>query len=180
MQIYPLRVWMLTVSNALQVDFFPAKVETYPKSLYFATFKLQKNMSHRKRQALLWSTLFLLLCFFPCLFICVSLWIKAQFTKTPLSKKSDIKTVLITGAPLTKALHIARTMGQSGHQVIVAEQDWKHLFSLSRFSRYVKKFVLLPNNISYEDGLVQLWENEGIDCFLPILERERVPKLMKT
>merc|ERR1719273_2745477 len=118
-------------------------------------------------KAIFW-LLFLLLCFFPCLFICVSLWIKAQFTKTPLSKKSDIKTVLITGAPLTKALHIARTMGQSGHRVIVAEQDWKHLFSLSRFSHYVKKFVLLPNNISYENALVQLWENEGIDCFLPI------------
>ena len=59
-------------------------------------------------------------------------------------------------------------MGQAGHRVIVAEQDWRHLFSLSRFSRYVNKFVLLPNDISYEDALVQLWENENIDCFLPV------------
>ena len=53
MQIYPLWVVMLRVSNALQADFFPAKMETYPRSIYFATFELQKNMNNRKRQALL-------------------------------------------------------------------------------------------------------------------------------
>jgi hypothetical protein len=78
------------------------------------------------------------------------------------------KTILITGAPLTKALHMARTMGQAGHRVIVADKDWKHSVNSSRFSKYVTKFVTLPNHIPYEDALVQLFEEENVDFFLPV------------
>ena len=59
-------------------------------------------------------------------------------------------------------------MGQAGHRVIVADQDWKNLLNFSRFSKYVTKFVQLSNDLPYEDALVKLWEDEKIDCFLPV------------
>jgi len=124
-------------------------------------------------KAVLW-IIFLLLCFIPCLLICTYLWLIQDVRKNsaknqPESKtSSDKKTVLITGAPLTKALHLARTMGQAGHRVIIADQDWKNLLNFTRFSKYVAKFVLLSSDIAYEDALVKLWEEEKIDCFLPV------------
>ena len=84
------------------------------------------------------------------------------------SFQSKKKTVLITGAPLAKSLHLARTMGQAGHRVIVADKDWKHLVNASRFSTYVTKFVSLPNDVPYDDALVQIWEEENVDFFLPV------------
>ena len=59
-------------------------------------------------------------------------------------------------------------MGQAGHRIIVADQDWKNRFNLTRFSKYVSKFVLLPSNMPYEDALLKVWEDEKIDCFLPV------------
>merc|ERR1711997_1089882 len=76
-------------------------------------------------KAVLW-LIFLLLCFIPCLLICTYLWLiqdkedvrKNSAKNQQILEISDKKTVLITGAPLTKALHLARTMGQAGHRVI--------------------------------------------------------------
>ena len=125
-------------------------------------------------KAIVWM-IFLLLSSIPCSLICATFWlIKSKDIKQYLAKhkkllgQSEKKIVLITGAPLTKALHMARTMGQAGHRVIVADKDWKHAVNSIRFSKYVTKFVTLPNHIPYEDALVQLWEEENVDFFLPV------------
>ena len=76
--------------------------------------------------------------------------------------------MLISGAPLTKALHIARAMGQAGHRIIIADQDWKNQQSSTKFSKYVDKFVHLSSDIPYEDALMEIWEDEKIDVFLPV------------
>ena len=119
--------------------------------------------------------IFLLLSSIPCSLICATFWlIKNRDVRNDFVEdekklgQSEKKTILITGAPLTKALHMARTMGQAGHQVIVADKDWKHSVNSSRFSKYVTKFVTLSNDIPYEDALVQLWEEEKVDLFLPV------------
>ena len=125
-------------------------------------------------KAVIWM-IFLLLSSIPCSLICATfILIKSRPVKNDLVKdkksleQSEKKTILITGAPLTKALHMARTMGQAGHRVIVADKDWKHSVNSSRFSKYVTKFVTLPNHIPYEDALVQLFEEENVDFFLPV------------
>ena len=119
--------------------------------------------------------IFLLLSSIPSTLICAIVWLIkrqakdqdfANYEKKSIQSKK--KTVLITGAPLTKSLHLARTMGQAGHRVIVADKDWKHLVNASRFSTYVTKFVSLPNDVPYDDALVQIWEEENVDFFLPV------------
>lgn len=119
--------------------------------------------------------IFLLLSSIPSALVCAIFWfIKSQDKDQDFanyekkSTPSKKKTVLITGAPLTKSLHLARTMGQAGHRVIVADKDWKHMVNASRFSTYVTKFVSLPNDIPYDDALVQIWEEENVDFFLPV------------
>jgi hypothetical protein len=61
-------------------------------------------------------------------------------------------------------------MGQAGHKVIVADLDPTGGLCLTRFSKYVTKYVVLEakTKAQYEEGLVKLWETEKVDWFLPI------------
>lgn len=78
------------------------------------------------------------------------------------------RTVLITGAPLTKALHFVRLMGHAGHKVIVADQDPTFYLNMSRFSKHTYKFILLSSQKSYEEQLVQIVQDEEVDWFIPV------------
>lgn len=101
--------------------------------------------------------------------------------------KEDRKTVLISGASckgnfnkalkryfeLTLAwafsgLFLARVMGQAGHKVIIADQDMTEGLNLTRFSRYVKKFIPLKAYLNHAESLLQIYEAEKIDWFIPV------------
>ena len=68
------------------------------------------------------------------------------------------------------ALHIARTMGQVGHRVIIAERDPVFGLSLTRFSRHVYKFINFTarSKADYVEALVKIWHKHNIDWFIPI------------
>jgi len=84
--------------------------------------------------------------------------------------ENERKTVLITGCTTTKALHVARTMGQAGHKIIIADQDPAFGLSLTRFSKYVHKYfnVKARSKADYVEELVRIWALENIDWFIPI------------
>jgi len=139
-------------------------------------FKLNQKVLWCQFKAIIWM-IFLLVSVIPSILICTYLWIirdkddlekESDKSEEILITASDKKTILITGAPLTKALHIARAMGQAGHRIIIADQDWKNQQSSTKFSKYVDKFVHLSSDIPYEDALMEIWENEKIDVFLPV------------
>ena len=65
---------------------------------------------------------------------------------------------------------MVRLLGQAGHKVIVAENDLTDGFSMTRFSRYVHRYINLSGSNSrsgYIEDLVFVWEQEGVDWFLP-------------
>ena len=64
-----------------------------------------------------------------------------------------------------------RLFGQAGHKVIVADKDITDGYSLTRFSRYVYKFINLSTAKSkndYVQDLVDIWKNENVDWFVPV------------
>ena len=68
------------------------------------------------------------------------------------------------------ALFLVRLLGQAGHKVIAAENDLTDGFSMTRFSRYVHRYINLSGSNSrsgYIEDLVFVWEQEGVDWFLP-------------
>merc|ERR1712127_469626 len=172
-------LYIRSILEPLSNSSFLAELRTQAQNLKLSELSLKKLSNSFKilccqLKAILW-IIFLLLSSIPCTLICATFWlIKNRDVKNDFVEdkkklgQSEKKTILITGAPLTKALHMARTMGQVGHRVIVADKDWKHSVNSSRFSKYVTKFVTLPNHIPYEDALVQLWEKENVDFFLPV------------
>ena len=68
-------------------------------------------------------------------------------------------------------MYLARVLGQVGHKVIVVETNIAEGFVLTRFSRFVYKFVNLADSRSdseYIDDLLKIWEEEKIDWFVPL------------
>ena len=70
----------------------------------------------------------------------------------------------------SSALHIARTMGQVGHRVIIAERDPVFGLSLTRFSKHVYKFINFTarSKADYVEALMKIWHKHNIDWFIPI------------
>ena len=63
-----------------------------------------------------------------------------------------------------------RLLGQAGHKIIVADNDPSDGFSMSRFSRYVSKYINLSGSKSrmgYIEDLLHIWEQEQIHWFIP-------------
>lgn len=68
-------------------------------------------------------------------------------------------------------LFLARTLGQAGHKVImVDEEGLEKGLSLTRFSKYVSKFINLGSlsKADYIDGLLEAFKNESVDWFIPL------------
>ena len=59
-------------------------------------------------------------------------------------------------------------MGQAGHRVIVADRDPVFMMSMTRFSRYVDRFIMIWPTANYQDELVKIWKQENVDYFLPV------------
>lgn len=81
------------------------------------------------------------------------------------------KNILITGAKMTKALQLARSFHQDGHDVYLLETH-KYWLSGHRFSRAVKRFFTVPvpekDSEGYSQALVEIAKNNQIDLFVPV------------
>ena len=59
-------------------------------------------------------------------------------------------------------------MGEAGHKVIVADADPTFGLNMTRFSKYVHKFILLNNAKTYVEDLITIYKEEKADGFIPI------------
>ena len=68
------------------------------------------------------------------------------------------------------ALHMVRVMGMAGHKIIVADQDPTGGYSMTRFSKYVSKYITINarNKDQYLDAMEKIWKQEDIDWFIPV------------
>ncbi|MEM8503919.1 MAG: ATP-grasp enzyme [Cyanobacteria bacterium P01_D01_bin.1] len=99
--------------------------------------------------------------------------VQAANSKAASSKASQIerKRILITGAKMTKALQLARSFYQDGHEVYLVETH-KYWLSGHRFSRAVKQFFTVPvpeeDSDGYAQALVEIAKKYDIDLFIPV------------
>jgi hypothetical protein len=79
------------------------------------------------------------------------------------------RTILITGAKMTKALRLARAFHCAGHRVILAESA-KYRYNGHRFSRAVDAFYCIPEPTArgYERALFEIVRYEAVDTFVPV------------
>ena len=93
---------------------------------------------------------------------------------SPFSQKKAIanpKNILITGGKMTKALQLARSFHQAGHNVFLVETH-KYWLSGHRFSNAVKGFYTVPapekDANGYSQALLKIVQTEKIDAFIPV------------
>ncbi|MEO0846547.1 MAG: ATP-grasp enzyme, partial [Cyanobacteria bacterium J06648_1] len=118
-------------------------------------------------------TLILLLLLLPFNLLAVLLTaIKGLFARRPdLTGVTEKKSILITGAKMTKALQLARSFHRDGHNVYLVETH-KYWLSGHRFSRAVKGFFTVPvpekEPEAYCQALVAIAQQKQIDLFIPV------------
>ena len=119
-------------------------------------------------------TLTLLLIAFPinCTLVFISLLI--SWVTSPFRRRINVKNpknILITGGKMTKALQLARSFHQAGHQVFLVETH-KYWLSGHRFSHAVKRFYTVPapekDANGYSQELLKIVQKERIDVFIPV------------
>ncbi len=119
-------------------------------------------------------TLTLLLIAFPinCTLVFISLLI--SWVTSPFRRRINVKNpknILITGGKMTKALQLARSFHQAGHQVFLVETH-KYWLSGHRFSHAVKRFYTVPapekDANGYSQELLKIVRQEKIDVFIPV------------
>ena len=85
--------------------------------------------------------------------------------------QADVKSVLITGAKMTKALQLARAFHADGHKVYLVETH-KYWLSGHRFSNAVTGFFTVPapekDSKGYCQGLLEIVTGNNIDLFIPV------------
>ena len=106
-----------------------------------------------------------------CFIIAICCWMFGE--KTREVAEFPRRTVLVSGAPHTKGLHIVRTLAKVGHRVILADcEDFG--CSGARWSCYVSKFYTVPNvkspdnNEEYINGMIKIAKNENINWYIPV------------
>jgi predicted ATP-grasp superfamily ATP-dependent carboligase len=83
--------------------------------------------------------------------------------------RSFSKTVMISGAKMTKALHLARAFYRGGYRVILLETH-KYWLVGSRFSWCIDRFYTVPDCRSpeYSDSLLEIVKKEKVDIYVPV------------
>ncbi|BAU63414.1 hypothetical protein STA3757_07780 [Stanieria sp. NIES-3757] len=94
------------------------------------------------------------------------------FSGKPQSTQTEApKRILITGAKMTKALQLARSFHQKGHEVYLVETH-KYWLSGHRFSRAVKGFFTVPvpekEPDAYCQKLLEIVQQKNIEVFIPV------------
>ena len=79
------------------------------------------------------------------------------------------RTVLVSGAKMTKALALARAFHAAGHRVVLVETP-RYRLTGHRFSRAVAAFHTVPDptDEGYADALLRVVEDEGVDVYVPV------------
>jgi predicted ATP-grasp superfamily ATP-dependent carboligase len=79
------------------------------------------------------------------------------------------RTVLISGAKMTKALALARSFHAAGHRVILVESA-KYRFTGHRLSRAVDRFHVVPepHEPGYAEALLEVVRREHVDVYVPV------------
>eukprot|EP00466_Bigelowiella_natans_P009138 jgi/Bigna1/37936/e_gw1.22.24.1 len=84
---------------------------------------------------------------------------------------NKVKTVMLTGAKMTKCLQLARLFWKAGHRVVMVESH-KYWLTGHRYSRAVSKFHTVPapekDPEGYAKALVDLAIEENVDIFVPV------------
>ena len=81
----------------------------------------------------------------------------------------DPKTVLVTGGKMTKALQLARSFHDAGHEVVLVESG-HYRWTGHRFSNSVRSFHVVPDSgdPAYVDALVRIVQTEDVDVIVPV------------
>lgn len=107
-----------------------------------------------------------------CFLVTICVWLVKSKVDSPL-EPSLRRTVLVSGLPHTKGLHVAKTLAKAGHRVVLADAEdfW---CSAARWSCFISKFYTVPNlnradnNEAYINGMIKIAEKENIDWYVPI------------
>lgn len=88
---------------------------------------------------------------------------------TSVLPASQRRTVLVSGAKMTKALVLARLFHQAGHRVVMVETA-RYRLTAHRFSRAVAAFHVVPDPGSpdYADALLRVVKDEDVDVWVPV------------
>ncbi len=87
----------------------------------------------------------------------------------PAPRAARRRTVLISGAKMTKALVLARAFHAAGHRVVMVETA-RYRWTAHRFSRAVDAFHVVPATSSpdYADALLRVVKEEAVDVYVPV------------
>jgi predicted ATP-grasp superfamily ATP-dependent carboligase len=87
----------------------------------------------------------------------------------PRAPAGGRRTILISGAKMTKALALARAFHRDGHRVILVESG-RYRFCGPRFSRAVDGFHIIPpaSSPDYGAALVDIVRREHVDVYVPV------------
>lgn len=80
-----------------------------------------------------------------------------------------VRTVLISGGKMTKALQLARSFHAAGHRVVLVESA-KYRWTGHRFSRAVDRFHVVPEPTApgFAEALLDVVRREGVDVYVPV------------
>ena len=85
------------------------------------------------------------------------------------SEAAGRRTVLVSGAKMTKALVLARLLHAAGHRVVLVETA-RYRFTGHRFSNAVDAFHVVPDPTSpdYAEALLRIVKEEDVDVWVPV------------
>ena len=89
--------------------------------------------------------------------------------KTVPPRADPLRTVLVSGGKMTKALALARAFHAAGHRVILCESE-RYWMSAHRTSRAVHAFHTMPDHgdPAYPEALKALVARYGVDTYVPV------------
>lgn len=117
-------------------------------------------------------TLLLFLLPFNALVVLTALvWNAITRPSTKSTPATELKTVMLTGGKMTKALQLARSFHAAGHRVILVETE-KYWLTGHQFSHAVDRFYTVPapqiDSQKYIDSLLQIAKQEQVDVYVPV------------
>jgi predicted ATP-grasp superfamily ATP-dependent carboligase len=97
-------------------------------------------------------------------------WLRQPFRQSTVVA-TDVKTILIAGARMTKALQLARSFHQAGHRVILIDTE-KFWHSGNQYSNAVAGFYTVPDPGKDLEGYIKslqaIAQKEAVDLFIPV------------
>ena len=125
----------------------------------------------------LWAFIFLLMHLAAVPFwgaLSLALFIKGRLVQKLIQSPPPVKQiptenrrrVLVTGSPMTKALHIIRILGRAGHEIVLADSE-TYKMNCAQHSKFVTKFRTVSSK-DYVRSMVSVAKEEAVDWFVPV------------